>query len=202
MATPGKVVLMADGKRGLLPNGKVALFDADGNCANCCEEPCQCEFCEAPAPCVLRLTITGLTFCNTNCSPSTSKRIVDQVDWTGVFDLTMPGHGAPNGTCWWLNGSVGHYRVRWWYPYPCTALYNTYDCPFDIYFAFDEDYTILAIGKYGVAGPDVFYYEGPSPAPAGQRIDCWSFGPYVNPIQSCNSSYTAYGGTATLEGIA
>ena len=38
MATDGKVVLTDSGKRGLLSSGKVAIFDDNDECAECCED--------------------------------------------------------------------------------------------------------------------------------------------------------------------
>lgn len=38
MATPGDAVLRDDGKRGLLEDGRVALFNEQGQCPSCCVE--------------------------------------------------------------------------------------------------------------------------------------------------------------------
>jgi hypothetical protein len=36
----GKMVLHGDGKIGVLSSGAVAVYDADGNCPECCFDPC------------------------------------------------------------------------------------------------------------------------------------------------------------------
>jgi hypothetical protein len=36
VGTPGKIVVRAGGKRGILSGGKVAVFDGDGDCLECC----------------------------------------------------------------------------------------------------------------------------------------------------------------------
>ena len=46
MSNPGYQVLTASGKRGLLADGKRALFDATGDCPECCSTP----HCSVPVP--------------------------------------------------------------------------------------------------------------------------------------------------------
>lgn len=59
MTTPGKIVLNSTGKRGLLANGKVAIFNADGECPECCVE--ECGYCsDGTTPKTLALTFTGV----------------------------------------------------------------------------------------------------------------------------------------------
>jgi hypothetical protein len=43
MATPGKIVLLPSGKRGVRSSGKFAVFGADGQCPICCPICSPCE---------------------------------------------------------------------------------------------------------------------------------------------------------------
>jgi len=61
MGTPGRVMIRADGKRGLLANGKAAVFNADGDCPECCGEPC--EFCSGATPKRITVVISGSSYC-------------------------------------------------------------------------------------------------------------------------------------------
>jgi hypothetical protein len=60
MATPGKIVVTANGKRGVLTIGKVAVFNADGDCPECCGvEPCpSCKVDTTPE--IITFTFTGV----------------------------------------------------------------------------------------------------------------------------------------------
>jgi len=64
MGTPGKAMIRTDGKRGLLSNGKVAVFDANGNCPECCEEGC--EFCSGTTPETFEVVFSDIDGC---CKP-------------------------------------------------------------------------------------------------------------------------------------
>ncbi len=45
MSTPGQGLIRPSGKRGVLANGKSALFNGDGECVECCEEGEICGAC-------------------------------------------------------------------------------------------------------------------------------------------------------------
>jgi len=62
MARNGKIVITDSGKRGVRTTGKTAVFNTNGECAECCEE--QCNMCQAgQTPDILELVLTSMSFC-------------------------------------------------------------------------------------------------------------------------------------------
>jgi len=59
MSTSGKAVVRASGKRGVLTGGKAAVFNADGDCPECCPE---CPFCKKAGTIEYQMVLSGLTF--------------------------------------------------------------------------------------------------------------------------------------------
>jgi hypothetical protein len=82
MATAGKRVMLPSGKRGVLSSGKRAIFDASGNCAECCEE----------CPAEITLTLSGIdaALC---CPPVIANYLLDPADVDGVYTLVNDGNG-------------------------------------------------------------------------------------------------------------
>ena len=62
MSTSGKAVVRASGKRGVLTGGKAAVFNADGDCPECCGE--LCEFCDGATPKTFEVVFSGVTLCS------------------------------------------------------------------------------------------------------------------------------------------
>jgi len=58
MATAGKAVVLASGKRGVLAGGKAAVFDAAGECAACCPY-CRCTSSQPDAEVFVSGTCSG-----------------------------------------------------------------------------------------------------------------------------------------------
>lgn len=99
MSKSGKIVLTASGKRGVLPSGKVALFNSVGECPECCEEAVCPEDCsECPETQVVFSGWTGeWGFCN--CV-------------NNLITLTpVPGYPCQWYGVWWDEGYVCYHGV-------------------------------------------------------------------------------------------
>jgi len=104
MGTPGRVMIRADGKRGVLASGKAAVFNAGGECAECCLEPGDaCGFCEGVTPLTFEVVLSSITPC---CIPGSAG--VGRPDFKvaspilGTFALTQSGETA----CQWLGNAT------------------------------------------------------------------------------------------------
>ena len=124
MAAAGKAVVLPSGKRGLLPGGKTAVFDAAGECAACCvvAEPCvDCAGYEQQDDAVLSAEGT----CSGICSPEVWNTVAPCVEFIDGF----PGEGC----CFWrwMEGTVTLLLVHdkgsgHWYSWGFQQVYGAF----------------------------------------------------------------------------
>ena len=81
MATAGRGVVITTGHKGVLSSGKAAIFDAEGECSECCEGECPSE-----------------AFCDESCS---SPYYADVGCEQGVSTMNL------ELACWWWELSGG-----------------------------------------------------------------------------------------------
>ena len=87
MGTPGRVMIRADGKRGLLANGKAAVFSADGDCPECCG----CPWCSGPTPETVTAILSSIVECP--CAEWWKRKVTEcaSIGPNGTFDLSNIG---------------------------------------------------------------------------------------------------------------
>jgi len=95
MATAGKIVTLDNGKRGTLSSGKIALFNDDGECRDCCCDPC--------TPHVLASHVTNSSNPTWDLTPYQGP---DQAPTCSYWRLIETGYCYPRSYPWYGAGCV------------------------------------------------------------------------------------------------
>jgi len=219
MATPGKIVAVDGGKRGVLAGGKAAAFDADGQCAACCLS--ECPYCiDGISPAHLYFTFADIAQCEGPCF----RALIDEsyyawCRWDGDPPATPGGTYASNagGGCTYqataaVSGTLKLYSDNAYGLADCVGdaePYATRSIQFLLINGyFDGIYRRVYAYFYGSGGGPgeqarvgIFYYdEIPSPYP----YDCFENWGGGNEGAACGaSSGPAYeGGTVSVSASA
>jgi hypothetical protein len=112
MGTPGAQVILASGKRGILPSGKRALYDANGECPECCES----DICTDPGYATIQIAdyadgdIGGCEDCAEPDPflPGTWNGVFERATGTiPTFEWNQSGCSGDEPECWWGACEVG-----------------------------------------------------------------------------------------------
>lgn len=183
--TPGKAVARASGKRGVLADGKAAVFNSAGACPACCGAPAPC-LCD-PLP-DLVVTVSGLTVCSNLPSAGDIAAVVNGT-------VTLTGGTIVGGTGYWTKFVYGSGWALW-YAFRASTLAGgkcAYELDIQVYASYPSYYQLGMFTAGSDSPPGYNFCQQTS----GIRNNLMDTSPCpAGPPTSGNSLGAGYGGTA------
>jgi len=193
MATSGKRVLTASGKAGIRSTGKSAIFNSNGECAECCGG---CEYCSGATPKTFEVVFSGISVgCCGQAGGPTSKKLTNAAQINTTFIATnLEASGSP---CVWYKSVVNAASVNYYSNLNCVTF--SYSSNTSLYISLEKTaagawrLTMHTSYDPSIGRNYIFFSEI-----AGEAADCGGPLSFTNDLVGCGGINVGIGGTATV----